>query len=48
MTEPLDREELAARAIVRTLRQCGDDEAKQIRFLAAMLRDMRNNINLLR
>jgi len=35
-----DRELLAARAMVRTLRACGDDEEKQVRFLATMLRDI--------
>jgi len=34
-----DRAELTARAVVRTLRACGDDEEKQIRFLTKVLRD---------
>ncbi len=39
MREPNSRELLAARAIVRTLRACGDDEEKQQRFAAHVLRD---------
>lgn len=37
---------LAARAILRTLRDCGDNEDKQLRFLAMMLRQMQDKAEI--
>ena len=40
------RDELTARAILRTLLACGDNEEKQLRFLAMMLRQMQDKAEL--
>ena len=46
MTAPVDRSELAARAILRTVMACGDNEEKQLRFLASMLRQMQDKAEI--